>query len=120
MNNEKLGIDETVEMARFATALVSVTDNVLADGKVNTFELLKYGEVIPLLKPAITGANKVLPELADLDDNEKNLLQTEMAAGLDLRNDAVEEVSEDIIRLSLSLAAAIRKVRILRSRAVTA
>ena len=104
------GIKETQEALQFLGSFVTVTDGVLADGKVDALELVGYVNTIFTIKPAVEGIKAVPLELADLTDAERESLKNTLATSLKLRRAEVEEISEEGFELALRLVQFINKV----------
>lgn len=69
---EKMGIDETMEGLEFAEKLISdLADQKDDDGELTALEYIQVAIAdAPLAFKAAHGAGKILPELKDLDADE--------------------------------------------------
>lgn len=106
--SEEYGIQETVEMVDFVTAVANATDKAGADG----FGLEDAALLLPaaLKAPqAFSGAAQIPKEVWDADSEEREQIKT-VVRKLDLRNDELEAVTEVIINESVEIQAAIHRI----------
>ena len=77
----KKGIDETMDVVKFADAVVNdIEEHIGDDGKIDTLELTEtvIGN-IPEAVRAWVGKDKISDELKDLDKDEAIIIATESA-----------------------------------------
>ena len=65
---QKMTIKETREVMRFAVALVQAYKAAIADGSITGTDVQFLIMPITLLVPAVSGANLIAAEMADLDE----------------------------------------------------
>lgn len=104
------GIKESSELLQFLGSFTTVTDQVLADGKVNPLELAQYFNTILGVKSAVEGIKDVPLELGDLTADERVQLTAVLADSLRLRNGISEELAEEGFDLALRLVQYVVKV----------
>ena len=109
MQSEK-GIKESSELLRFLGSFATVTDQVLADGKVDFVELTQYFNTILTVKSAVEGIKDVPIEMADLTADERNQLTAVLAESLKLRNAQAETLTEEGFDLAVRFVQFIVKV----------
>lgn len=102
---EKMTIKETKEVMVFAVSLVNAYRAAKADGVITGTDVQHIIIPMTLLVPAVSGANLIAAEMADLDDAEKLELVEEFA--VIVRNPlyrrlfaAVVEMGDAIIEIS--------------------
>lgn len=105
------GIKDSQEMVAFFGQFVSTTGNITADKKVNLFEIASYLQLWPVIAPAVDGYQNVVPELADLDSEERSVLSNTFADATKLPNAVAEELFEEGFDLALHVMQFIAKVR---------
>jgi UDP-N-acetylglucosamine enolpyruvyl transferase len=74
---EKLGINETLQVLDGAKELAVFAATILKDGKVNLADLpalVELAKKFDVFKDAVTGAEKVLAEAKDVDATEATVL----------------------------------------------
>lgn len=114
---QSYGIQETAELQDFLTTIANLADNTLADGKVDTLELIGFIQIVPQVRPAIEGLKSIPKELGDLTSDERAVLAARMADRLKLRNKNVEVLSEKGYALTLSFVEFFAELRRLRTAA---
>jgi len=75
----EMGIKETREVMRFAVALVQSYRAAISDGQITGTDVQFLVLPITLLVPAVSGANLIAKEMADLDEAEKLQLADEFS-----------------------------------------
>jgi hypothetical protein len=85
-----MGIKELKEALALAFGLGNVIKNATADGKVDFSDAVYLMELIPLLAPAVEGADQIPGELKDLDEAERVELMSFVKEKFDLEDDALE------------------------------
>lgn len=106
-----VAIKETKEMAVLVARLANAADASLVDGKIGLTDAVHVMSPLMTLAPALSGAGSIPKELKDLDPVEAEELKTTVAAELNLKNDGAEQVVEEVIGVSLQLAATFAAVR---------
>lgn len=104
------GVKESTELIVLFGSFVSVTDSVIADGKVDGLELTQYINTIFSVKPGIEGIKEIPAEFNDLDDNERQQVKQALATSLKLRNEQAEALTEEGFDLALRIAQFVIKV----------
>ena len=77
MNEEKLGINETLQVLDGVKELGVFAASVLKDGKVNLADLpalVELAKKFDVFKDAVTGADKVIAEAKDIDSAEATMI----------------------------------------------
>jgi hypothetical protein len=91
---DKLGIDEVKEVLGLAFSVGQLVES-LSDG-VGLNDIGKLVSVVKKAPSAVTAikSGKVIPELKDLDDNEKSELKKWAASEFDLSDDKIESLEK--------------------------
>lgn len=106
-----IGIKETSELTRFFGRFISVIGEVTNDGRVSITELFKFVELWPVIAPAVENFREALPELKDLDNNERAELKAEFEEALKLKSPLTEEAFEEGLDLALHTVQFIAKIQ---------
>ena len=103
------GIEETKQILGFSIGLGIAVDKALADGYSwdDLFALIPSFIKLP---EALKGADEILDELEDLDDQEKAELVA-VVEGLDLASDKTEEIVEQSLIAFIEIAHLIMIIR---------
>lgn len=73
-----MGITETMEVIGLVKNIAESIKNAKADGKLDIFDAMKAFTLAPEIMAAISGADKIDDEIADLNGEEKDLLLAEL------------------------------------------
>jgi hypothetical protein len=92
MDNQKIGIAETLDMVDFATTFGNAVDSSLEDGKISILDITKFFTVFGKVGQAIDGATKIPSELNDLTSEESDLIKQRFQKSLQLHDHEIEEV----------------------------
>lgn len=105
---QALGITEVKELATAAAKLGTAAGKVLADGKVTLADTVHVPGILSGLKD-LSGVefSKLVPEMKDLDEAEREELAAHFSATFDIPNDTVEAVVEQGLALVLMALEAI-------------
>lgn len=99
-------ISETKELVKFLCRTTNaIVESVKDDGKITIKDLFKFGGAVTSLFPAIAGITNIPSELQDLDETERDELQSIVKEELNLSNNV-----EQVIELSLVIAADLKKL----------
>lgn len=112
---QNYGIQETAELQDFLTTIANLADASLADGRVDTLELISFIQIVPQVRPAIEGLKLIPKELGDLSAEERAVLSARLSERLKLRNANVEILSEKGYALVLSFVEFFSELRRLRT-----
>lgn len=70
----KYSVKETIEAFDLGFALVEAGKTALADGKVNIFDLPVLIPLFPKVQPAVEGAELIISELSEMDEEDAKAL----------------------------------------------
>lgn len=108
---ETYGVTETKELLKFLASLGNVTDNALADGKVDFFDIGSFFTLIPQIAPALNGVKIVPKELGEINAAERLELVQAVEQQLLLRDFVTEELVEKGLDLALHFAQFVSLIR---------
>lgn len=108
---QSYGIKETGELQDFLATIINLADTTSADGKIDTFELISFVQVIPQVRPAIEGLKEIPKELGDLSEAERVALALRAAERLKLRNANTERLAEKGYALTLAFVEYYNEIR---------
>jgi hypothetical protein len=111
-------IKETKELVKFIGTLVNNADKAMADGKIGIMDSALLFEPLRLASSAISDIGKVPQEIMDLTTEEATELKLFVKELLDLRDEHMEEISEDIFVLAVDFVIVLRKLRAVKETTV--
>ena len=104
-------IKETKELVKFIGTLVNNADKAMEDGKIGIMDSALLFEPLRLASSAISDIGKVPQEIMDLTTEEATELKLFVKELLDLRDEHMEEISEDTFVLAVDFVIVLRKLR---------
>lgn len=100
---EKIGIAQLSYFVRFFGGLVAIIIGIIRSGKISVLrDLQKVFRLLTLVKPLFSNFGQVWDEFRDLDESERDELETVLAIELDLEFGTVEE--KEIVQKGLMTA----------------
>ena len=103
--SEKLPISALVALATAISLTANATDAIFEDGQVSLVDLPKLPSLLSGLKSfASVEFAQLLPQIADLDEQEKYELADAFREKFNIRNEGIEEVIEIGFALSLEVS----------------
>ena len=119
MENQKYGIQETIDVVDFVTSLGNAVDSSLSDGKINLMDITKFWDTFGVASDAFKGLKEIPKELGDLDEQEAQAVKDRFQEGLKIDNPAIENVAVKGFVVSVALAEFIVAIRDARSSTAT-
>jgi hypothetical protein len=104
-------IKETKELVKFIGTLVNNADKAMEDGKIGIMDSALLFEPLRLASSAFSDIGKVPQEIMDLTTEEATELKLFVKELLDLRDEHMEEISEDTFVLAVDFVIVLRKLR---------
>lgn len=99
----KTGIKESKEVLGFVLALVEAGANSLADGRIGFTDMIHFFDAFRKLSDAVEDIGKVVDEMKDFDEAEKQELIAYAKAEFDLPSDMIEKYVEKGLTLGIEL-----------------
>lgn len=88
----EIGIEETTDVVKFGISLTNAIVKAKEDGKINLLDLALLVSPLTKLFPAISGIDKVPAEIADINDEELNVLILLAMNELEIDNTSAKEI----------------------------
>jgi hypothetical protein len=101
---EKEGVDATISLIDFALTVYAITKDVLSDGKIRAFEILKYDEALFKLIKNAKHWSKIPSEVKDLSSAEIDMIKKYFIDNFELKDDKREKVIEFVVDKALEFA----------------
>lgn len=100
---EKMGIAQLSYFVRFFGGLIAIVVGIIKAGKISLLkDIQKLFRLLTLIRPLFSNFGQVWDEFRDLDESEKDELETILAIELDLEFGTVEE--KEIVQKGLMCA----------------
>lgn len=106
-----MNITETKQLLTFIALLSSAIKDSLSDGSINFMDIDELFAPIMASKDAFTGLDMIPGELSNLDSDEAAELTRVFSEQFDLNGIEAESITEDGLKLSLSLIAFVNRLR---------
>jgi hypothetical protein len=107
----KLGIKETKEAVDLVLAVAKIVVEATKDGKVDAQDLGLLIALIPVVQPAVEGANQIAAELKDLEVAEATELAAHVAAKLALPTEKAQAVAQAALKAAVAVFALVKAIK---------
>lgn len=104
------GIDELKDIVDFNIAIINAVWEAAQDGKIGLTDLPEFFGAMKKLPAAINGLDEGVKDFLDLDSAEREELKKMIEKGVDLDSEFAEEIAEYLLKSSLYLGIAAKKV----------
>ena len=108
----------SIPFVKFIGTLVNNADKALEDGKIGIMDSALLFEPLRHASSAISDISKVPQEIMDLTTEEATELKLFVKELLDLRDEHMEEISEDLFVLAVDFVIVLRKLRAVKETTV--
>lgn len=103
---EKMGISQLSYFVRFFGGLIAIIVGIIQNGKINVLrDIQKVFRLLTLIRPLFSNFGQVWDEFRDLDDAEKDELETVLSIELDLEFGTSDEkiIVQKGVQVALSM-----------------
>jgi hypothetical protein len=108
---ETLGIQNIKEVVKFVIELGEGIDRSLADKKIDFQDIGNLLLAMNYAAPAFDDIGKVVPELKDMDESEKQELKDYIKSEFDIANDKLEVTIEKALAVVIDIYGLIQTIR---------
>jgi len=115
-----MDVKNVKEMAVFVARSVTAGDRISADGKLSVEDASHVMAPVMAAPEAFKDLGLIPAELKDMDSTEAAEIKTVIAAELDLADDKKELLVEEVLGLTLQMAATVMSYQKARSAGATA
>lgn len=114
MENEKYGIEETIDVLQFVCALGNAIDESLSDNDIDLFDVANFLPVLKKTGAAWTGHKHIPNELSDLSEEEGRILQDVLKDALQIKNTRIAGVSSKALKASIAITELVKAIKAAR------